>query len=52
VTIPKPVNPERIAENADVFSFEFTQAEMERIDALDRHERIGPDPDAFPSNWA
>ena len=52
VTIPKSVNPERIAENADVFSFELTQAEMDKIDALDRHERIGPDPDSFPATWA
>ena len=52
VTIPKSVNPERIAENADVFSFELTQAEMEQIDALDRNQRIGPDPDVFPRNWA
>ncbi|MCC5859579.1 MAG: aldo/keto reductase [Ectothiorhodospiraceae bacterium] len=52
VTIPKSVNPDRIAENADVFSFELTQEEMERIDALDRNERIGPDPDEFPMNWA
>ena len=38
--------------NADVFSFELTPAEMERIDALDLNQRIGPDPDVFPRKWA
>jgi len=51
-TIPKSVNPERIAENADVFSFELTLDEMQAIDRLDRNERIGPDPEIFPANWA
>ena len=38
--------------NADVFSVELTPAEMERIDALDLNQRIGPDPDVFPRKWA
>jgi hypothetical protein len=25
---------------------------MQAIDRLDRNERIGPDPDHFPANWA
>ncbi len=52
VTIPKSVKSERIAENADVFSFELTHDEMQAIDGLDRDARIGPDPESFPANWA
>ena len=51
VTIPKSVKPERIAQNADVFTFALTRDEMEAIDRLDRNARIGPDPDHFPANW-
>ena len=46
-TIPKSVHDERIRENADVFGFELTAEEMAAIDALDRGEHIGPDPDRF-----
>lgn len=34
VVIPKSSNPERIASNFDVFGFELTADELERIDAL------------------
>ncbi len=47
VTIPKSVRKERIAENADVFDFALTEDEMQTIDALDRGERLGPDPNTF-----
>ena len=46
-TIPKSIHERRIAENADVYDFELTDAEMAIIDSLDRGERIGPDPDRF-----
>jgi 2,5-diketo-D-gluconate reductase A len=35
VTIPKSVNPDRMAQNFDVFGFELTDDEMNRIAALD-----------------
>jgi diketogulonate reductase-like aldo/keto reductase len=46
-TIPKSVHEERIRENADVFGFELAEDEMAAIDALDRGQRLGPDPDRF-----
>jgi diketogulonate reductase-like aldo/keto reductase len=47
VTIPKSVKEVRIRSNADVFDFELTPQEMERIDALNQDRRVGPDPDDF-----
>jgi diketogulonate reductase-like aldo/keto reductase len=47
VTIPKSVHRERIRENADIFDFQLSDGEMAVIDGLDRHQRIGPDPDHF-----
>ncbi|BDZ49758.1 oxidoreductase [Frondihabitans sucicola] len=44
--IPKSVNPDRIAENFDVFDFVLSSDELASIDALDRGVRSGPDPDA------
>ncbi len=50
--IPKSTNPERIAQNIDVFDFELTAAELASIDGLDRGVRGGPDPDEVdPSTW-
>jgi diketogulonate reductase-like aldo/keto reductase len=46
-TIPKSVHSERIAENADVYGFSLSDAEMAAISQLDTAERIGPDPDRF-----
>jgi 2,5-diketo-D-gluconate reductase A len=47
VVIPRSVSPERIVQNIDVFDFELTADEHAAIEALDRGERIGPDPDVF-----
>lgn len=47
VTIPKSVKAHRIKENADVFDFELSQEDMERIDALNKNHRFGADPDNF-----
>lgn len=47
VTIPKSVKKERIISNADVFDFELSEEDIKRIDKLDKHKRIGPDPDTF-----
>lgn len=46
-TIPKSSRQSRILENADLFDFEISPADMQRIDALDRGHRFGPDPDTF-----
>lgn len=47
ITIPKSIHDRRIAENADVYDFELSDAEMAIIESLDRGERIGPDPDRY-----
>ena len=47
VTIPKSVKEDRIISNINVFDFEISDQDMALIDALDRHERIGADPDNF-----
>lgn len=39
VVIPGSGNPEHIRENLNLFGFELTDAEMERINALDRSEK-------------
>ncbi|WP_304457952.1 aldo/keto reductase [Alicyclobacillus sendaiensis] len=47
VTIPKSVRRERIFENADLFDFSLSDEDMQRINALNRNHRFGPDPDTF-----
>ena len=47
VVFPKSVTPARIEENIDVFDFELSADEVQRIEALDRGERTGPDPQTF-----
>jgi methylglyoxal/glyoxal reductase len=47
VTIPKSIKEHRIIENADVFDFELSVEDMERISGLNKDERVGPNPDDF-----
>ncbi len=47
ITIPKSVKKERIIDNANIFDFKIKDEDMQLIDSLDRHERVGPDPDNF-----
>jgi 2,5-diketo-D-gluconate reductase A len=55
IAIPKSVTPSRINENIEVFDFQLTPDEHRVIAALDRNQRIGPDPDvagAAPSGFS
>ncbi|WIL35125.1 glyoxal/methylglyoxal reductase [Bacillus stercoris] len=45
VTIPKSIKEHRIIENADIFDFDLSQEDMDKIDALNKDERVGPNPD-------
>jgi len=47
ITIPKSTKKERIIENGNLFSFSLSDDDMKLIDALDRHQRVGADPDNF-----
>ncbi|MBH9966566.1 aldo/keto reductase [Bacillus sp. V3] len=47
VIIPKSVHANRIKENADLFNFELSSDEMNKINDLNQNERFGPDPDNF-----
>ncbi|MCD5317026.1 aldo/keto reductase [Kineosporia babensis] len=44
--IPKSVDPQRIAENLNIFDFALSEKELADIDDLDTGRRTGPDPDA------
>jgi diketogulonate reductase-like aldo/keto reductase len=47
VTIPKSVHRERIEENSRIFDFTLQAADVDRLTALDKGERIGPNPDTI-----
>jgi 2,5-diketo-D-gluconate reductase A len=45
IVFPKSNSRERMAENFDVFGFELSADEVAAIDALDRGQRVGSNPD-------
>lgn len=47
IVFPKTSRRERMIENADIFDFELSGAEMAAIDALDEQHNFGPDPRTF-----
>ena len=50
VAIPKSSNPQRIADNHDVFGFALTDDDMSAIASLNADRRIGSHPDSPPKN--
>lgn len=51
IIIPKSVTPSRIEENAQIFDFELTAGQMDKLHALNRNQRFGQDPDNFKFNF-
>ena len=47
VIIPKSVNPQRMADNIDLFDVSLDADDHAAIESLDEGTRIGPDPDVF-----
>ena len=47
VVIPKSVHKERIISNSQVFDFQISDEDMNKIDSLDNTYRLGADPDNF-----
>lgn len=47
VTIPKSIKEQRIIENANIFDFELSIEDMQKIDGLNKDERSGSDPDVM-----
>ncbi len=47
ITIPKSVRRERMIQNANIFDFTLTEAEMAIINAMNLEQRVGPNPDEF-----
>ena len=47
IVFPKSVKPSRMQENFEIFDFTLGADDMAGITALNRDQRIGPDPDTF-----
>jgi diketogulonate reductase-like aldo/keto reductase len=47
IIIPKSVTPSRIQENAAIFDFELSVEDMAQIDAVNRNQRFGQNPENF-----
>jgi len=47
VTIPKSIKEHRIIENADIFDFELSAEDMDKIDGLNQDSRAGSHPDTM-----
>jgi len=47
IVIPKSVTPSRIRSNFEVFDFALDADDLKAIAALNRNQRLGPDPDQF-----
>lgn len=47
VTIPKSITQERIKSNFEIFDFELTKEDMEKINSINKNERHGANPDTF-----
>ena len=45
IVIPKSSNPQRQAENLNIFDFDLTVGDMQKIDSLNKNMRVGPNPD-------
>ncbi|WRS27551.1 aldo/keto reductase [Oscillospiraceae bacterium MB08-C2-2] len=48
IAIPKSITPQRMKENTQLYDFQLSAADMERIAALETGERSAPDPDNMP----
>lgn len=47
VTIPKSTNERRLIENIDIFDFNLSSDDIDKIDSLNKDLRVGPNPDNF-----
>ena len=47
IIFPKASSIEHMRENFEIFDFELDATQMADVSALNRDERVGPDPDVF-----
>jgi len=51
VTIPKSIKEHRIIENANIFDFELSAEDMNKLGELNKNERVGSDPDVMMNGF-